>query len=105
MRGGSAVETTDVPSSVTLTFEGDGVSWIAYRDSGSGIARVYVDGDLAATVDTYSPTTMPQSVMFSVNSLKKNATHTITIQATGTKNPASTAAWVWVDAFQVTGKK
>jgi hypothetical protein len=106
MSGGSAVETTDVPSNVTLTFEGDGVNWIAYRDSGSGIARVYVDGNLAATVDTYSPNTMSQTVMFSVSNLKPpTGTHTITIQATGTKNAASTGAWVWVDAFQVTGKK
>ena len=81
------------------------MKWIAYRDSGSGIARVYVYGELKATVDTYSPTTMSQTVMFSVSNLKPpNGTHTITIEATGTKNAASTGAWVWVDAFQVTGK-
>jgi hypothetical protein len=106
MSGGSAVETTDLPSNVTLTFQGDGVKWIAYRDEGSGIARVYVDGELKATVDTYSATTMSQTVMFSVDNLKPpNGTHTITIEATGTKNAASTGSWVWVDAFQVTGKK
>jgi alpha-amylase len=106
MSGGSAVESTDLPSSVTLAFQGDGVKWISYRDSGSGIAKVYVDGELRGTVDTYSPTTIPQAVMFSADNLKPpNGTHTITIEVTGTRNASSTAAWVWVDAFQVTGKK
>ena len=106
MSGGTAVEATDVPSSATLTFTGDGVQWIGYKDPGSGIARVYVDGTLVATVDTYSATTTSQAVMYSAtNLLPPTGTHTMTIEVTGTSNSASTAAWVWIDAFQVTGKK
>jgi hypothetical protein len=107
MNGGSAVESTDAASSVTFTFDGDGVQWIGYRDSGSGIATVYLDGQLAATVDTYSPTIMAQTVVFSVDNLKggPNGTHTITISVTDTHNAASKASWVWVDAFNVIGHK
>jgi len=106
MSGGSAVESTDVPSSVTLAFEGSGVQWIAYRDQYSGIAKVYIDGDLVATMDTYSPVIASQTVAFSVDNLKhgNNGAHTITIEVTGTQNPSSAGAWVWADAFQVTGK-
>jgi hypothetical protein len=101
------VESTDAASSVTFTFDGDGVQWIGYRDSGSGIATVYLDGQLAATVDTYSPTIMAQTVVFSVDNLKggPNGTHTITISVTDTHNAASKASWVWVDAFNVIGHK
>jgi hypothetical protein len=105
MSGGTAVESTDVPSSVTLAFEGDGVQWIAYRDSGSGIANVYIDGARTATVDTWSPAIQSQAVVYSVDNLQPpNGTHSITIEVTGTHNAASTGSWVWVDAFQVTSK-
>ena len=51
--GGSAVLATDTGSRATMNFNGSGITWIAYRDEWSGIARVYVDGLLEATVDTY----------------------------------------------------
>ncbi len=41
----------------TFTFTGTTVSWIGYRDQWSGIALVYVDGVLNATLDTYAATT------------------------------------------------
>src|SRR5258708_36116652 len=105
MSGGSAVESTDAASAVTFTFDGDGVQWIGYRDSGSGIAMVYVDGELAATVDTYSPTILSQTVVFSVAYLKRgpNGTHRITMTVTSTHNAASTPSWVWVDAYEEIG--
>ena len=106
MSGGSAVESTDLPSSVTLTFDGDGVQWIGYRDSDSGIANVYLDGEKVATVDTYSATTLSQAVVYSIDNIKPgNGTHSVRIEVTGTHNSASTGSWVWVDGFQVSGKK
>jgi hypothetical protein len=107
MSGGTAVEATDVPASATLTFAGDGVQWIAYRDSDAGIAKVYIDGSQVATVDTYSPTNMSQAVMYSADHLPRSndGTHTITIAVTGTHNTSSHGAWIWVDAFQVVGRR
>ena len=49
----------------------------------------------------YSPTAKFQPVVFTATGLA-DANHTLTIQATGRKNAASTAARIVVDAFDVT---
>jgi hypothetical protein len=85
----------------TLTFTGTGVTWIAYRDQWSGIARIYIDGILTATIDTYWATGKAQSPMYSVTGLPMG-NHVLTIEATGQKNSVSAGRWIWVDAFDVT---
>ena len=98
--GGSAALAMDAGAMVTVTFSGTGVSWLGYRDEWSGIANVYLDGVFKGSVDTYTPGSEAQATLYSVASLA-NATHTLAIQATGTRNPASAGSWVWVDAFDV----
>ena len=98
--GGSAVLAMDAGSLVNVAFTGTGVSWIGYSDPWSGIANVYIDGQLKGTVDTYSAGSAAQATLFSVANLT-NGNHTLSIQAAGTRNPASGGAWVWVDAFNV----
>src|SRR5436853_2410228 len=44
--GGSAMVTSQAGARATITFQGTGVRWIAYRDTFCGIARVSVDGVL-----------------------------------------------------------
>jgi hypothetical protein len=100
LSGGSAVLATDAGSRATVTFNGTGVTWIGYRDQFSGIARVYLDGALAATVDTYLSTGQAQSAVYVASGLA-SGTHTLTIEVTGTRNPASAGSWIWVDAFDV----
>jgi len=85
----------------TLSFTGTAVSWISARFPTAGIAHVYVDGTLVGTVDTYAPTPEAQVKMFTADGLPRG-THTMTIEATGDKNPSSGNAWVVVDAFDVT---
>jgi hypothetical protein len=51
--GGSAVLAADAGSHVTVDFVGTGIAWIAYRDSWSGVANIYLDGALYAIIDTY----------------------------------------------------
>jgi hypothetical protein len=94
--GGSAALTLD--GSATLTFTGTAARWIGFTDPWSGIANVYVDGVLKATVDTYSSATKYQVVQYTVTGLA-SGTHTLKIQATGQHNSAASAAWIWVDAF------
>lgn len=77
------------------------MSWIGYSDPWSGIAQVYVDGVLKATVDTYSAVEATQKVQYSVSNLT-NGPHTLTILATGQQDSAAAQAWVWVNAFDVT---
>lgn len=98
--GGSARLAMDAGSRATLSFTGSGVRWIAYCDEWSGIARVYLDGVLVSTVDTYRSPAQAQAVIFSLSGLAAG-THTLAIEATGTRSPSSGGAWVWVDAFEV----
>jgi alpha-galactosidase len=99
--GGTSIMATDAGSRVTIAFNGTGVRWIAYRDQWSGIARVYLDGVLKTTVDTYLSPSQAQTVPYSISGLSPG-THTLAIEATGTRSASSQASWVWVDAFDVT---
>lgn len=98
--GGTAVLAMDVNSTATVTFDGSGIQWVAFRDPWSGIAKVYIDGSLVQTVDTYSATQQDQSVIFDSGALA-TGTHTLSVQVTGTKNAQSGGAWVWLDSFVV----
>ena len=98
--GGSAVLAMDQGSQAQFTFSGTAVQWIGYRDQWSGIAQVYLDGSLKASVDTYSAGAQAQAVVYSISGLSAGS-HTLTILVTGTSNPSSGGAWVWLDAFDV----
>jgi len=98
--GGTCQKGEDPGTRATFTFTGTGVSWIGFNGPVTGFARVFLDGSLVATVDTYSPTEKPQSVDYTVSGLARG-THTIVIEATGTYNPSSCCAWIAVDAFDV----
>ena len=98
--GGGAVLATDAGSRATIAFNGTGVSWIAFRDEWSGVARVYVDGDLKATVDTYRSPSQPRAVPYSIDGLP-SGTHALTIEVTGTRNESSKGSWIWLDSFDV----
>jgi hypothetical protein len=98
--GGTAVLSTDAGSAATVSFTGTGIRWIAYKDAWSGIAKVYVDGNLTATIDTYAATDQAQADAYTVNGLAAGA-HTLSIQVTGTHSAQSHGSWIWVDAFDV----
>jgi len=87
-------------ASVTYKFRGTGVSWIGYSGPDAGIADVTVDG-IKTTVDTYSRDLRVQQVLFTASGLT-DAVHTLTITATGKSNARSSAAQIFVDAFDVT---
>jgi len=85
----------------TLTFNGTSISWIGYRGPDAGIARVFLDGVFAGEVDLYYSDPRIQAVVFTSPPLA-DASHTLTIEATGLANAASSDARVVVDAFDVT---
>jgi len=76
------------------------VTWIGGRASGTGIARVSMDGVFLREVDTYSKTEEIRVSMFTASGLA-NTSHTLTIDVTGHQNVAATAAFIIVDAFDV----
>ncbi|MBI4465694.1 MAG: putative Ig domain-containing protein, partial [Acidobacteria bacterium] len=97
---GSSGLSMDAGSRSTFTFNGTAVRWLGYRDEWSGIARVYLDGQFKATVDTYASPSQFQAVLYSTTGLT-SSTHTLVIEGTGTRNSASGGSWIWVDAFDV----
>jgi len=99
---GTVALATDANSAVSINFNGTGITWLAYRDQYSGIANVFLDGQMVATVDTYLSPAQSQTPAWSISGLAMNA-HTLTIQVTGTHDSASSDSWVWVDGFNVTG--
>jgi alpha-amylase len=98
--GGGAVLATDTGSRATITFNGTGVSWSGFRDEWSGVARVYVDNELKATIDTYLSPSQAHTVPYSIDGLA-SGTHSMTIEATGTRNQSSKGSWIWLDSFDV----
>jgi thermitase len=90
----------EVGDSVTYTFNGTGITWVADQSPESGIASVEIDGDYNEDVDLYSATSDYQSLVFAKHGLAPG-THTITITVTGNKNGNSAGTTVNVDAFDV----
>ncbi len=86
----------------TFSFVGESVKWISNRGERAGIARVYVDGALKTEIDLYRPASSIPEAVFVQGGLSWGP-HTIAIEATGQKNPASKAAWIWLDGFEYGG--
>jgi hypothetical protein len=101
--GGNAVLAMEPTARGTFSFSGTGVRWVGFRDQWAGIARVYVDGQLHSAVDTYASSAQVQAVLFSAGDLAPGS-HTLAVEATGTRNALTGGAWVWLDAFEVTAR-
>ena len=86
----------------TLSFTGTGVRWVGFRGPQTGIANVYLDGALVATVDGYATAEATDAVLYTASGLTA-AEHTLAIEVTRTKNAAAVDYYVVVDAFDVTG--
>jgi uncharacterized protein (TIGR03437 family) len=100
--GGSVNLAVDAGARVDFTFNGAAITWMGYRDEWSGLAQVFMDGALQATVDTYLTPSKAQTPTYSLTGLVPG-THVLSIVATGTYAAGSGGAWVWVDGFQVSG--
>jgi hypothetical protein len=98
--GGTASVGFAVNQNATLTFTGTGVTWFSSRSPFSGIANVYLDGALVTTVDAYDTTETIGAKLFTAANLPF-AQHTLRLEVTRTKNPASADYLVIVDAFDV----
>jgi len=100
--GGTAALGSTAGQLAELSFSGTGVSWIGFRGPQAGIARVFIDGTLRATVDAFATAEEVQAVMFTATGLS-DAPHTLRIEVTGEKNASSMGVFIVVDAFDVTG--
>ena len=86
--------------SMSVTFTGTAVQYIAPTANNHGYADIYLDGTKVATVDGYSSGTDFQQVLYSASGLA-DTTHTLKIVVTGQKDAASGGTFVSVDAINV----
>ena len=100
--GGSFFFANASGASVTVTFEGTYLAWIAKKSPVYGKAKVTLDGKSLGTVDLYSASIGWQQKVWGTGALKSGL-HTVTIAWTGTKNAAATDTNISVDAFDVVG--
>jgi hypothetical protein len=87
-------------ASVSLRFQGSGISWVGPVGPTRGVARVYVDGRLVRTVNTHARHFKPTQVLFQAK-FGRYGTHTLKIVTLGTQDHPTVA----VDALVVRGKK
>ena len=100
--GGSIKYTYLSGSSVTATFTGTKLTWIARTGPTYGKAWVTLDGGTPVLVDLYSPSFLNQQPVWTTGSLT-NGTHGVNISWSGQMNPSSSFTFVSVDAFDVAG--
>jgi hypothetical protein len=98
LSGGRAVFTQVAGAKATLQFTGTGVRWLGVRCEVCGIANVFLDGALVATVDTFA-SARRADVMFETG--LPAASHTLVIEVTGSANAASSDSIIVVDAFEI----
>jgi hypothetical protein len=94
---------TDSAGSLTVSFTGTYLAWIAKMSPVYGMAAVTLDDQAPVTVDLYSADTLWQQTVWDTGILPPG-THTLTIEWTGTKSAAATATNINVDAFDVAGE-
>lgn len=86
-------------SNVQATVNGTSVSLVVSAGSNCGIARVYLDGRVVGTLDTYSSRTVNQ-VEVTVASNLPAGPHTVRVEVLGLRRQASSGTQVIVDAFR-----
>jgi hypothetical protein len=102
LSGGTMKYTFGAGASVTISFTGTYLAWIARTGASYGIAQVTLDGGTPVLVDLYSSATFNQQAVWSTGPLSSGP-HTVKIAWTGQRNPRSIFTYVDVDAFDVVG--
>ena len=98
---GGSIRVAGVPGEkLNFAFTGRQVKLLAANYWSCGSARIYIDGELMATVNMYSFDPVFQSIDVSVPGLKYGK-HMLTIEVVGSGNPEATFNFVNVDAFEV----
>jgi peptidoglycan hydrolase-like protein with peptidoglycan-binding domain len=97
--GGSDKRANTVSASVSATFTGKQLVWVATVGPQMGKADVSVDGGAAQTVDLYSPTLAYQTKVWSSDTLAAG-THRVEI---AWQAGNESGAYITVDAFDVLG--
>ncbi len=84
-----------------IAYTGSNARIIGILNSTLGEADVYVDGVYQTTIDLYNPTLQYQSLLYDTGTSLTYGSHTIKLEATGTKNALSTGYYIGFDALEV----
>ena len=101
--GRNARQAVAVGAQATLTFTGTSVRWLGERGFTTGVARVSLDGQFIALVDTRTPFQEEyQSALVTLTGLTPG-THTLTIEVVGRAGepPGTAVERVVIDAFDI----
>ena len=85
-----------------LPFRGPVVRWLGTKGPDHGLARVYIDGVLAATIDTFAGTAQQPEVLFERADLVGRRVHTIRVVVTRARNRAANNCYQEVTGFECT---
>ncbi len=85
-------------AAVSFTFTGNQVRVYGFKRSDLGIADVYIDGVLKASVDCYHATPYYNEILYTATGLTLKS-HTLTVKVSGNKNAASSSVQLSMDAF------
>jgi len=97
---GGSVSTLATTGYAQLAFRETSVQVVARTGSYYGIANVYLDDTLVATLDQYSASTTYDAVAWTSPTLPFGV-HTVRVERAGTKNDASTGRAINLDGFVV----
>jgi len=102
MSAGSYTFTQAAPGAANVKFSGQSFVLVATTNNSFGIASVSLDGGEPVDVDLYSPVVGYQQRVWESGDLA-DGEHTVRIEWTGRKNPASGGTVIGVDAVLVAG--
>ena len=88
--------------SVTITFSGTSLAWIAKKSPVYGIAKVVVDKRAPVYLNLYSAGTKWKQTVWSTGTLKAGV-HTVTITWTGKKGASAGGTNIGIDALDIVG--
>ena len=97
---GSALESREEQSSLSVTFDGTGISIHGGISPVNGKFAVYIDGMLEKVIDTYSENTFDSLCLYSNFGLDKKE-HSLEITVLGEKNDKSSGIGGVIDFFKV----
>lgn len=95
--GGYVRKSTTAASSATYTFSGTNIGFVSTVGPGRGMAEIWLDGAMIATLDLYAASGQQSRLVWAASVAP--GSHTLQVRVTGTKNPASSGWRVDVDAF------
>jgi len=98
--GGSVKHHSAANATTTFAFDGATIAFVTTKGPDRGRAQILIDGVVKKTVDLYSPTLRPASVVFAQNGLAAGL-HTVQVKILSGKNASSKGTRVDVDGFVV----